>query len=125
MLLSCEVEPNEETLIIPNDVEILHPDCFKPLLDFDYFRKIMPDGAYSNILIAYDIENIILDHDFDSFKFIYGLTLHMKEGEWYKEFNFYFNTTAIADTNDEPCEINILEEEGFNTIYSVDDQLID
>ena len=100
-------------------------DCWKPLLDFDYFREIVPDGQYSTVFVAYDIENIILDHDFESFKLIYGLTTHMKSEDWYQDFNFYFNTKAIVETDSGVDEINILEEEGFNTIYSVDDQVID
>ena len=46
MLLSCEVEPNEETLIIPNDVEILHPDCFKGL---KHIKKLVLSEAIKRL----------------------------------------------------------------------------
>lgn len=100
-------------------------DYFKFIIDYQYFNKIMPKGKWSYFLVAFDIENIILSHDFKSFKMIYDLTKNMKDGDWYQPNNFYFNETAFVTSDDSIATINILNEEGFNTICEISDQPID
>ena len=48
----------------------------------------------------------------------------MKEGDWYKLNNFYFSETALVISGSSLETIDILNEEGFNTISEVKDQQI-
>ncbi len=104
----------------PEDIDYL-----KFMLSEDYAFEIMPDDKWSYFLVAFDIENIILSHDFYSFKIIYDLTKNMKDEDWYQPFNFYFDECALVISGSSLETIDILNEEAFNTISEVNDQPID
>ena len=95
-------------------------DYARFLTDPAYFEEIMPDGEWCYFLVAFDINAIILEHDWKSFEFLRSLTENMGAEDWYQYGNFYFEEAVHTDEN-----IVELTEETFKTITSVGSQVID
>ena len=95
-------------------------DYARFLTDPAYFEEIMPDGEWCYFLVAFDIDAIILEHDWKSFEFLRSLTENMGAEDWYQYGNFYFEEAFYTDE-----DIVELTEETFKTITSIGSQVID